>query len=244
MDSKIKKALQLKADEISASESVLFEIKNNLKERKNMKKTSFRILIAVAAMCIIGTVGTIGAGKIATISSHSSHLDEIKEFPAQQELKKYIDFTPKYTETLGGYKFLYAIPVDSTASDSDGNKIGDYKEMNFSYDVGKGDLSLSASPRMVEDFENMEKINLDGVDLYYSKLANKFVPPDYVPTEEEEKLVESGELNIGYGSDKIEEKNSQSIFWVEDGIQYTLFEMGTDIQKDELISMAKEVINS
>ena len=62
-------------------------------------------------------------------------------------------------------------------------------------------------------------------------------------TEEENKKVEEGSLQIGYGSDKVEEEKTQFLMWQEGDLQYLIMDMGTEIPKDEFVNMAKQVID-
>ena len=84
----------------------------------------------------------------------------------------------------------------------------------------------------------------DGTELYYSKLVNKFVPPDYEITEEEKKLQEEGKLNVAYGSQEVEIKNSESVFWRQNGVSYCLFRFGDELNAEEMLAMAREIAES
>ena len=57
------------------------------------------------------------------------------------------------------------------------------------------------------------------------------------------KKVEEGSLQIGYGSDKVEEEKTQFLMWQEGDLQYLIMDMGTEIPKDEFVNMAKQVID-
>lgn len=95
------------------------------------------------------------------------------------------------------------------------------------------------------DFEADLSMTLDnGVVLRYSRMQNKFVPPDYVPTEEEQKLSEEGKLNLAYGSSEIEEMVSSMVQWEDGGITYSLFTFDEAITAEEMFQMAKEVVES
>lgn len=57
------------------------------------------------------------------------------------------------------------------------------------------------------------------------------------------KKIEEGSLQIGYGSDKVEEEKTQCLMWQEGDLQYLIMDMGTEIPKDEFVNMAKQVID-
>ena len=63
-------------------------------------------------------------------------------------------------------------------------------------------------------------------------------------SKEEEELCNRGLLQIGYGTDKITEDNTQYVSWYEDGMLYSLMNFNyDDLSKDDMINMAKEIIN-
>ena len=136
------------------------------------------------------------------------------------------------------------MPVDSSADDEQGNSVKKYKEINISYDVPKGNLFMSVSHYITNDQSpNSEEIDYNNKTIYYGSYEYKAVPPDYKPTEEENKKVEEGSLQIGYGSDKVEEEKTQFLMWQEGDLQYLIMDMGTEIPKDEFVNMAKQVID-
>lgn len=118
--------------------------------------------------------------------------------------------------------------------------------MSFTYEKkGMEDVIFSSSRQTVPGGNPDEVLVLDdGTELGYHRMANKFVPPDYTPTEEELKLQEEGKLNIGYGSDKVQEKVSVSVYWVQDGVIYSLFSFNDSLTAEEMFQMAKEVAES
>ena len=59
-------------------------------------------------------------------------------------------------------------------------------------------------------------------------------------------MISEGKLQIGYGDPSIEqsEDNIQEVSWYEDGIEYTIMNWNyDDISKDQMIDMAKQVID-
>jgi hypothetical protein len=245
-DNEIKRALHEKADNINAP-NLLASIEVGLKEEKNMKKFRFTpkaILISVAATIVLVT-GVIGAGKIAYTRSSSSHLDDIVVYPSVSEVAKIVDYSPKFVENLGGHPFKFANPGNSQKIDDSGNVVGEYKDITFWYETEKSGaiLTLGTNPTAegLKGDENAEELSYKNIKMYYTSCIYKAVPPSYEKTEEDIRLEESGELMIGFGADEIEEKKTQSIVWYDDGITYDLLDMDAEIQKDDLIAMAKQV---
>lgn len=250
IDNLIKQSLRTKADEIALKENVLSDITNKIEKENNMKKTVFNVkrLAAIAAAAIvICSVGVIGAGKIASISTSSSHNDEIRHFPTKAEVKEITGIEPKFTEKLGDYDYDFAVPADTNEKDDNGNVIHNYKNMSFWYKTDNGILTLDTAPDLSPDDHsdyNYERIDYEGITLYYNSIKYKFVPPDYELTEEDKRLQANKELEISYGSQEVEYKNTSSVSWSEDGIKYCILNMDVDLSKDEIVDMAKEVIGS
>ena len=251
IDNEISKALSKKTENINAPD-ILDSIKNELENKENdiMKRFKFtpKVLVAAIALTVILATGVIGAGKIAGVRSGSSHSDDIKHFPTLEEVEDIVDYSPKFVESLGTHKYKFANPADSENYDDNGNVLNKYKDISFWYETDKEGaiLTLNTHPSFEgtgADKDHSEAIDYKGITLYYSSCTYKAVPPDYVATDEDKKLEEKGELMIGYGSDKVEEKKTQSIVWDEDGITYDILDMGEEIDKTELIEMAKQVID-
>lgn len=244
-DDELKKALNLRAENFSVDENMLYSIKRKIKNQRRIGMNKFKkAVIVCCTVLVIGVTGVYGGGKIISYSSSSRTLNEMKYIPAESEFTKKVGFVPKCPENLGQYKYLYSVPVDSLADDEQGNSVKKYKEINISYDVPKGNLFMSVSPYITNDQSpNSEEIDYNNKTIYYGSYEYKAVPPDYKPTEEENKKVEEGSLQIGYGSDKVEEEKTQFLMWQEGDLQYLIMDMGTEIPKDEFVNMAKQVID-
>jgi hypothetical protein len=91
--------------------------------------------------------------------------------------------------------------------------------------------------------KNVTSVEYNGIKIEYTSSQYKSVPEGYNPTEEEKELENKGLLQIGYGSDEIKVSQNQSVMWYEDGISYIILNMDyTELSKDDMINMAKEVI--
>lgn len=247
----IKKILIKKADDISLKADILTNIKISVeKENVNMKRfmnKPKRVIILGLAICTVLTAGVIGAGKVSGISSHSSRNDDIKHYPSLSELEDVIDYEPKYVEKLGNYEFDFASPGHSQEYDESDTVVHEYDDISFWYKTDKGILNLSTHPDFSpaqHDLNNEKEIEHNGVKLYYSSIKYKFVPPDYTLTEEDKKLMEAKELEVSYGSQEVEYRNNQSVVWSENGIKYCIMDMDVEISEEELINMAKQVVDS
>ena len=249
IDDEIKNVLNKKAINISPSDAMFGSIKNSVeKENIYMRKgfTAKKMIALCAAICAIGAVTVIGSGKVVSMTAHSSRLDDIKHFPTQAELGKIIDYSPKYVEKLGKYDFDFANPGESEEKDANGNVLYKYRDMSFWYKTDEGILSLNTKPvtQDIDDDKSGEPIEYNGKTLYYSSIKYKFVPPGYELTQEDKELMDKKELEVSYGSQEIELKDNASIVWDDGDVSYCLLDMDAHVPKDELIAMAKQVIDS
>lgn len=253
LEERIKKALSSKAEDVHVdavqSQRIQTRVYQRIEEENRMKHRNWKkIAIAAAAICVMGSISAMALGKATVGISHSSLNEAV--FSYEEAVNKQKGFNSKVKsveEFSNGYKFTEAVPRYEEEQDDKGNTLSKTTTMSFTY--GKNGLDrviLTGHPSTMSEGTTPEKILMldNGVELRYSRLHSKFVPPDYVATEEDEKLVASGKLNLAYGSSEIEEMDSSSVYWKEDGLTYSLFTFETSITADEMLQMAKEVVES
>ena len=68
-------------------------------------------------------------------------------------------------------------------------------------------------------------------------------PPDYQVSEEEQALADAGKLNIGYGSPEVERTKSQTVYWEDGGVFYTMISFDNTMTAEEFAGMAGEIID-
>lgn len=252
LEQRIRETLEKKAQDVHVdaltSQRIQTKVEQRIKEAEHMKHRGWKkVAIVAAAICVLGSITAVAVGKPSYTSSHSSHNEEVKDFATAKAMQNGYDASVKTVESFSnGYTFQYAMPEYKQTHDENHNAMESETMMNFSYKKqGKKDVSFSAT-RLGTSSEIADQImTLDnGVELRYRKLANKFVPPDYQITEAEEKLIEEGKLNVGYGSDKVELINSLHVSWVQDGVLYSLYTFEDSLSADEMLGMAKEVAES
>lgn len=245
-DKAIKETLYNKSKNLEAPDYLLNTIKNQVYNKENtMKKHKFtaRTILAASFLTIILVTGVIASGGLAYIQSSSDSRNAIDHYPTIEEVQREVNYVPKYPKALGKYEFYTAQPYKTNDMDETNNVINSYNDISFYYKTNKGTLSLDATKAIRESDNTGESINYKGLTLYYNSIIYKAVPTDYIETNEDKERESKGELTIGYGADKITEEKTQNILWVENGITYNLLDMGVEIDKNDFINMAKEVIN-
>lgn len=263
LDKKITHYFNSETKNISAPDNMFFKVRSEIikKEKRgflNMKLGFLKVktIVAAAAICILttATCGAVINNGFSWLGS-SSHLTAVYKFPTEDKVEKTVGYLPKYVESFdGGFEFKsFNYSKDKLQNDL-GETVSSGKGADFYYerkDSEKGQyLSLSAKKlnddysQLREEQPNGEVSEYSGIDIYYTNFKYKVVPPDYIPTEEEEKKVEDGSLQIGYGAREISEDNSQSVCWEQGGIQYCIINSNyDDVTKDEMIKMAKDIID-
>ena len=258
IDKEITEYLNNKAEEASAPDDMFFKIRGEVLRRNergflNMKfgRLKIKTLLAAGVLCIATTITCIAATRGAWISS-SSHLTEITKFPTENVVKDTVGFLPKYVESFdGGFEFKSFNFSNNEIQGDNGKTTLQTKSADFRYsrnDEEKNQyLSLSAikiDEKEIQHEANEEKTNYNNVDIYYTTFQYKAVPVDYEKTEEDLKLESEGKLQIGYGAHEISEDTMQSVSWHQDGISYSILNSNyNDVSKEDMIKMAKDIIN-
>lgn len=229
---------------------------NNLeKENLKMKKTKF-IVIAAAAVMVIGICAAATSGTIRSISGSSSAFPTYRELPTAEQLEKNIGITPKVLpEFSNGYTFENATKVDNRIEDisygggavvvrlEDGRE-AKYKSLSIRYKNGDNKITIDADPADYNmDNLSEETETYNGIAISYISFTNKFVPGNYQQTEQDIKDEAEGKYVFSYGTDDIEIHDVQGVTWIQDGIKYHINAMDSPLSEQELIDMAKEVID-
>lgn len=232
---------------------------DELEREKKMKKLSIKkgvIIAAAISILAISSAAIATRGTVRVTSGSSPAFPTYREIPAEEKLEKDIGIKPKILpEFSNGYAFKSATKVnnriedivDGSAAvvvvDENGNEER-YKSLSIRYENGSNKITLGADP---SDYDIEQKAseaeNYNGISIGYTAFTNKFVPGDYVQTEQDIKDEESGKYVFSYGTDDIEIHEIQGVTWVEDGIKYHINAMDSPLDKAALIDMAKEVID-
>ncbi len=260
-DNCVKEALRRKANEVTPSgllfDRISTEINDKKKENIAMNKEALnsrrmKPVIIAALVLILSTTAVFAVTQISSLRSSSTPGGDFQQFPTAQQVEKAVNYVPDYVESFSnGFYFKEAVIHNTEGLDNDSNKVLEYKGIAFYYtkeDAQKGQsMSLSTNleiPGLPEDvIANTEESLYGEIRLTYSQITMKLVPEGYVPTEEEKETMDQGLRWISEGSAKVEISGIQWVKWVRDGVVYSLMDNGYGIERDELLDMAKEVID-
>lgn len=252
LEKKIRAALEKKSEEARVdaltSRRIRANVYKRIEEERNMKHRNWKkAVVAAAAICVFGTITAVALKKPAYISSHSNLNEIVKDYETAKNMMHGFDASVKIVEEFSnGYKFKEAVPKYEATHDEEHDTLEQGTSMSFTYEKKGMEEVVLSGDRLTVPSSNPDAVLAlgDGTELRYNRLTNKFVPPDYTPTEEELKLQEEGKLNIGYGSDQVEEKISVNVTWAQDGVTYSLFSFNGSLTAEEMFQMAKEVAES
>lgn len=218
------------------------------KESVKMKKISVKkcILIAAAAVMIIGTAAFASSKAVVTISGGSSSIPDYKTLPTQSEVKKETGFEPKLIESFSnGYTFSQGNNVNEKLTDEENGVLKKYTSLKLWYEKDGDKITLSSDTseesHSYAEYDDTEVYN--GIQIAYNSYTNKFVPPDYEKTAQDIADEENGDIVFSYGTDDVEIMQIQGAAWEQDGIYYNITAMDSPLDRDEIINMAKEIID-
>lgn len=248
-DKYIKNELNKSVEDSSPSDYLKNKIDleiNSQGEKGEFKMKKRFVLVAAAALVL--SVGVFAAGKITgTISSSSSQYNYTKYTDIAKAEKK-SGFDAYAPESLGDYKFDGITMVNMADMDDTGAKINKRKAIRVTYKNEADDkviLSIDKYPETsiaTSEQAHQEMREINGVQVYYSRLESVFLPDEKYATEEElERSKKDPFFNLAVGSDKREEDSSKHLIFDYKGIQYALM-AGDDMDVNEFYKMAEEII--
>lgn len=215
---------------------------------KSKRRT--RIFILAAALICLLSITAYAAGllNIQSYQSGSSNIfvkySEINKALAQAGLQADI---PERFAT--GFRFQSAKVQDVDAMDENGEQVLTFKELIVYYKDEQGQM---LALRLREDLEELPKDDrapastktVGAVELKFYQDIYRFVPEDYQLSEEETKWADQPGHYVSYGADEVQEKIASFLLWTENGINYSLMNLGFDaFEADTLFMMAEEMIH-
>lgn len=214
-------------------------------EENNMRKISpKKLIIMVAAACLLVSTVCVAAGKVASTRSTSSRLNDIKDYGKLAEVEEQLGYPADAPESFtNGYRFAYMNISDREDLDENGNVLAKYKDLTITYDSADGNnLMLEIGKSGAEKGRIDSTREYQGLEIIYTKDFYKFVPVDYELTEEDKLNSEKDNYFISYGAPEVEEMVIQSVSWENNGIRYLIMDMLNVLGEDDLYGMAEETI--
>lgn len=249
-EDKIKMTLEMRCGAISASET----LKQRIDKEVSMKKTVHdsrhfsgkKFAIGVAAACLLLS-GSVFAGKTrGYVSGYESSYSSYAELDkAEEKLGFCVDVAERFDN---GYSFEEMQVENTRAVDEEGKTLYTFPELSVQYAKdGIRDIILCVDkrPEKEEDEKAPDLTDQCGdIALRYDVYTYKFVPVDYELTEEDRANLERDDYEISVGTDEVEYAQMTHVTWEKDGVYYELLGDDTALSGEEMLEMAKEIINA
>lgn len=251
LDAVITEVLKDKAEPVSMpsdrAEAMKRRLRIMMKEESHMKKLKTKkVIVAVAAMCLLVSLVSVAGGRIVGYSTSTSHSAEIKSYDKLiKAAPAKLGFTPATARQFGnGFAFTDGYLNDVNGIDKDSNIVGSFPELTLTYKKGGQEVTYTAARPIGEQTQIAADAveNSDGVAISFKTDHYKFVPENYQLTEEDQKRINSGDLIVSYGTDQVQQKDISFVSWNQNGTSYLLMSSGTvDVSREDLMQMAKEL---
>ena len=249
-----KEAARQMAEQIHMSETsknrILERIHMEIREREersiNMRRISGKkVVLAVALVAALAAGTAVGAGKIAYVSSgHSVNQIDYASAKEVMESEKLGGLAKAVQTFSDGTAFKAGYYMDVEAQDENRNKVGTYPKISVMYSKN---LTLTINKPLdgvgSDRYPTVLSEEYEGIPIKVERMDYLFLPADVKPSEEDQKRLEEGSLEISYGTDKEERRAFLGATWEEDGIKYLLFTMEGGFSEENLLAKAKEVID-
>lgn len=253
-EEKIKNALALECGSITPSrdlkDRIDREILESQKEAGNMKRFSMKkLVIGVAAGCLLLSGGVFAAGRVVSLSSHSYLWDAYKSYGDMDKAQAKLGYPADTVEEFAnGYRFDKMFVDDVNGTDADGNVIYTFKDLSISYEKSGEpsvwlDVKKPVEPQKRKGEPEAAR-QVEGITLYYDTITYKFVPPSYELTEEDQANLERDNFTISYGSDEVKVQQNSSVTWEKEGVHYNLSGFDLNLSSDEMFDMAEEIMGT
>lgn len=258
-DEIIKEAFYEMSGQINASDLLKRQIDRRLqkeekKEEHSMKHFSIKKVVigVVAASFLLGTAVLAGSGikyyvAIGTEFPKYTKFEDIGK--AEAEIGYKVDAVESFSN---GYKMTGIDIIENSIQNEAGQKEEEQKEIRLSY--GKeGDEEIAFYARKLFSGESEETVYGPVVDktlqcgktkVIFTQYTYKSVPPEYELTAEDKKNMEDEHFTISYGTSEVKMNQYYSALWVKDGMVYSLGGFNLSMSGDEMLNMAKEIIEN
>lgn len=256
-DERISDWFRNEAEQISAPADMKTDIDRRISEIErsgHMKKFSVKkVVLAAAAVALIGSMTVAAAGRVALTTMHSNNNGAVKDYGALAEVEKEVGFSfPAVEQFSNGFRFVSATPNEQSDLDEDGNVISSHGGVDLAYTDGAQNVSVYIEQSRPEDAQTGEELGVlpvwsgekNGISLTVTKTTYKVVPPSYEMTQEDLAAQENGSLVFSYGSSEVEETVSYSCLFEKDGLLIDLLGFDLTMEPEQLAEMAAELVTA
>lgn len=256
MDGKIRKTLSEIGEAVEAPESLKRQIDCRIaaegREILKKKKTGVKkVIVTTAAACLlVGTV-CLAVGGSYLRSGRSKSYDGFSDLQkAEREVGYGVDAVESFSN---GYRCKKMSADETVRENMDGSKES-VMGFRFHYSGPGENKKVTLAARRLLPGENEGNIGgektpdktmlCSDIKVYHYTTTMKCVPEDYELTEEDRSNLKRTDYEISVGSDEVEVEVYQSVLWIRDGVVYDLFGFELPLTADQILGMAKEIIES
>lgn len=270
LDRQIKSALRNRAEEVAVSaglDEAVWQAVDRAKLNRGVSGVFARLWSCLfegrrffgrkllAAFCALfclsccGVMATVGVGESKGWVSHVGLDSRFSDYESLASVVANLDFTPQYVESLaGGFQFQEGHISQVQRLDENGHRMSHiYKQLFIDYlNAESGEVViLSVSNTPSEDYDVARQSvsrQIGEIELVYTAQPYKFVPVDYVLTDEDKAALADGSLEISVGTADVERTLNASVVWTQDGVKYILFGWDLTLSAEEMLDMAADFI--
>lgn len=213
-------------------------------ELNKMTKIKKTVLVVAAAAVLMSATVFAGSVTISKYISSSSGIPEYTEVISKQEMQKDFGFAFEMPESFSnGYTFKDAVNTHTKSMDEGDSVVEKYDEISAQYEKDGKRISLYVNAGTEPERQQTDAREYDGCKFYFTSYTNKLVPGDYVLTPEDEAAQANGELVFSYGMDEVTISEVQSVAWTDNGINYLILGIDSELDEQELMKMAHELFD-
>ena len=232
---------------ISLIDGDLIKEAENAARKVRRSKFSKMVAVAVVAVMLLGFTAFATTIILSGRGGHSYNIPSYYAVPDAQTLQSDIGFAPNVVEKFSnGYSFKSGHIVDNEDYAQDGSVFERYKGLACVYAKENQEVHFHADMAIAGvQIKNTDKKEIyKGSELLYCAYTNKLVPPDYKMTEQDKKDEKSGKFVFSWGSPEVKISEVQLLAWEYNGVNYELNVIDSSMTSEDLIEMAKEIINT
>ena len=227
------------------SDDLIFEADGSVKKMRRIR-LSYIVAIAAAIVALLGISVFASSVLVKSRSGHTSIIPDYYSVPSRQTIQKDIGIQLNVVDTFSnGYSFKSGNITHNEDYDKDGNVFEQYDGLVCRYENEGNNIHLyvdsSIAGNLMDDIDTAEIYK--GCELKYYAYTNKLVPGNYSLTEQDKKDRDSGKYVFSFGSSEIEIIEVQGLGFEYGGLSYSFVSTDNGTTKEELIQMAKEVID-